>query len=249
MKWRLLLAIAYGAAAASAQEIRVFSEFAKLDASGNPVGSETPREILSPAIARNAFTSFQVVIQEPPGTRTILHIGQNPENAVQVTMYRREGDRLQPITLPYESTGTQILWMDVWVAKDAPVRRIKLEPQVYIREDWVLYPMEVRVRDVQVPDGAANDTSVLDPFSAMQAFLCGAPLAKPATEALTVRRVQYRNALQDVALARQALPSDREELKKRLGGCKPGPLPSDPEFYLKVRDYFFLPTWMKLRGN
>jgi len=42
------------------------------------VAPEHPREILSPAIARNAFASFQVVVQVAKGARYTLHIGQNP---------------------------------------------------------------------------------------------------------------------------------------------------------------------------
>ena len=42
--------------------------------------------------------------------------------------------------------------MDVWIDKDAPVRRIKVEPQLYVNGDWVIYPMEMRVRENIVPE-------------------------------------------------------------------------------------------------
>ena len=37
--------------------------------------------------------------------------------------------------------------MDLWVDANAPVRRVKIEPQVGIDGDWVTYPMEVRVME------------------------------------------------------------------------------------------------------
>src|SRR5438445_5135906 len=107
VKWALLLSFPL-----AAQSLQVYSEFAKIDASGKVVTPEHPREILSPAIARNAFTSFQVVVQVPKGTRFILYIGQNPEDAVRVTLYRESGERLDPVNQPYEAEGAQLLWMD-----------------------------------------------------------------------------------------------------------------------------------------
>jgi hypothetical protein len=38
----------------------------------------------------------------------------------------------------------------------------------------------------------------------------------------------------------------REELKKAMGGCNTKP-PADPEFYLRLRDYFFGPPLQKPR--
>src|ERR1700674_4901229 len=66
VKWALIMLLA--ASASLAQPLRVFSEFAAINAQGEVVAPESPREILSPAIVRNGFTSFQVVIQGPKGT-------------------------------------------------------------------------------------------------------------------------------------------------------------------------------------
>ena len=67
-----------------------------------------------------------------------------------VTIYRESGDMLERVELPVDGDGTQIFWMDLWTAKDAPVRRIKVEPELKIDEDWVIYPMEGRVMDAVV---------------------------------------------------------------------------------------------------
>src|ERR1700733_6174718 len=64
--------------AAWAQPLSVYSEFARINASGEVTAPETPREILSPALVRNGFTSFQVVVQAPADRQWWLFVGQNP---------------------------------------------------------------------------------------------------------------------------------------------------------------------------
>src|SRR6266536_1049677 len=138
----------------AAQEINVYSEFTRTDPFGHRIradrGPEPPREILSPAIARNAFSSFHVVVEGRPGDSFTLQVGLNPEDAVQVTAYRERyvqldgewaPDELEPVKLPFEgrlgSDGVpgqtaQAFWVDLFAGRDAPVARIKVEPQVFI---------------------------------------------------------------------------------------------------------------------
>ncbi|MEQ1948189.1 MAG: hypothetical protein ABL995_13425 [Bryobacteraceae bacterium] len=257
MKSAVLLGLAFLGASvgASAQPLRVYSEFAKIDAAGNVMTPESPREILSPAIARNAFATFQIVIQVPPDTPYTLRMGLNPENAIKYTFYREadettpNGPRLEPVSEYYEDSVTRVIWLDLWMDKDAPVRRIKVEPQLFINDDWVIYPMEVRIREPQVADNGVRGMGVLEPFAVMQSALCRKPLPVSSTPvALTAASLRYRNALQDLALAESAVASDKEEMKKRLGGCD-AKAPANPETYLRVRDYFFTPLWMKVKGN
>ncbi len=119
----------------------------------------TPREILSPAVPRNAFSSFRIVMEMPPGADIWLEVGQNPENAVVVTAYEEAASadgRLHPVTLPYRTklapdATTATLWIDLWVARDAPVERIKVEPQLFHGDRWYTYPMEVRVVRPVIP--------------------------------------------------------------------------------------------------
>src|ERR1700740_1357567 len=125
MKWAFLLGIA--GSLLPGQSIQVYSEFAQLNDASEVVAPENPREILSPAVARNAFSSFQVAIQVPRGVKFLIYIGQNPDNAAKVTLYRRDGGKLVPIVVPYEGVSSQVLWMDVWVDGDAPVRRGQIE--------------------------------------------------------------------------------------------------------------------------
>ncbi len=167
-----------------------------------------------------------------------MYVGQNPENAVTLTVYRDAGERLQPVRLPVEGDGPAAFWMDVWTAKEAPVARIKVEPQLNFRNDWVIYPVEGRVMEATVPDGPWP-AGVEPPGEVMRGLLCGAQ-TKPHGEAsgsaeLTIARVHHRNAEQDLALA---LRAPRADLANIFGACD-APMADDPEWYLHVRDYLF----------
>jgi len=246
MQWTMLLGMM--ASAAFGQSVEVYSEFARLNGAGEVLALENPREILSPAVARNAFSTFQIAIRVPKATEYHVYIGQNPPEAVRVTLYRRTGEKLERVDLPYASDTSQVYWMDVWVDSTAPVRRIKLEPQVAVNGDWVTYPMEVRVSDPTAPNRAAPEAGVASAFEVMQAFVCDRKLRPIAGRVPIGAELQFRNAQQDVALAAQSSAAQREELKKVLGGCSGRP-PEDPEFYLRVRDLFFSPVWQEMRGR
>jgi hypothetical protein len=223
------------ASAACAEPVFVYSEFARIDTkTGDVIAPESPREILSPAVVRNGFTSFQVVVQAPAEDKWWLFIGQNPENAFKVTMYRESSEGLERVDLPIESQGTQVYWMDVWTAGDAPVRRVKLEPELNLHDDWIIYPMEARVVDANVPEGRVQ--AVGTAVAAMRGFLCGNALPDSmAAEGLSIPSFRLRNARQDLALA-AAAPKD--DLKNLFGDCA-APASPDPEWYLKIRDYLF----------
>lgn len=230
-------------ACAWAQPLVVYSEFARIGPNGEVIAPATPREILSPAVARNGFTSFQIVVKAPAATPWNLYVAQNPENAVRVSLYRENGNLLEPVTEPVRGSGTQIFWMDLWPDKDAPVRRIKVEPQLYIDNDWVIYPMEVRIMSARIPDGVVTGgTRTLAPAEVMREFLCGAPTAggaKPAAGAdtgITIAALQFRNAQQDRALALQA---PRAELQARFGACDAQPPADNPEWYFRIRDFLY----------
>ena len=198
-----------------AQPLRVYSEFARIDAAGKVTAPAEPREILSPAVVRNGFTSFQVVVDVPRGTPYQLYVAQNPENAVRVTLYRESGEKLEPVEQPASGTTAQVFWMDLWTARDAPVQRIKVEPQLHVNNDWVIYPMEARVMNSTVP-----------PDTGAQAPLCS-PRAGISSDLLKFRN---RNAQQDAAVAATA---PKDELQKLAGACSE----PNPESYLRIRDY------------
>ena len=93
----------------------MFSEFTRIDPFGQIVsqdrGATEPRNILSPGVPRNAFSSFRIAVTFDKPAKYVLDIGQNPENAVKATLYRerfeKHGDSwipdgLQPVKIPYE---------------------------------------------------------------------------------------------------------------------------------------------------
>jgi hypothetical protein len=238
MAFRILLAV-LTVAGAQAQSIRVLSALQRVDPFGAIVAAdkaERPREILSPALARNAFATFQVVVTVPAGQPHSLFIAQNPENAVGVAAYKpafvKRGDAwipdaLEPLTL--SSTGevpdvarqvpgqtVEVIWLDLWVSPSAPVRRTRLEVQLSVGGHWIIYPMELRVIPPIIP-GPAGHMEPLAPIEASIADTAAGPLrawmCSPANTAeegpLTIRRLVRRNARQDLALAR--------ELESKLG--------------------------------
>jgi hypothetical protein len=222
--------------AAWAQPLRVYSEFAQIDARGRVTAPAEPREILSPAIARNAFSSFQVVVDVPQGTPYQLYIAQNPENSVDVTLYRETGEKLERVELPVSGNGTQVFWMDLWMGRDAPVQRIKVEPQLHVNNDWVIYPMEARVMEVVVPDLKWQpQTGGMAPAGLMRQVICTGGIVSefPSGAGFAAQNMRYRNAQQDMLLARAA---SKEDLRKLFGACD-APLSGDPEWYLRIRDY------------
>ncbi len=233
-----LLALPFGVS--WAQPLMVYSEFATLNAKAQVVFPPNPREILSPGVVRNGFTSLQVAVDVPADKPWEFDVAQNPEEAVEVTMYRVIGDRLEKVSNPVViGKGPAVFWVDMWAKRTAPVERIKVEPQLHVDDDWVIYPMEGRVTETAVPDAPAGGwpggsaTSI----EVLRGFACGS--AAPKTEApkeTTLASLRYRNAQQDVALAEKS--GAKAEIEQRLGACD-GPLPENPERYLRVRDFLF----------
>ena len=113
---------------------------------------------------------------------------------------------------------------------------------------WRVYPMEARIRQVQVPDlptaaaadplPAVNLPADASVWQTLESYVQGGAefaLGPP----VTVRAIIQRNAVQDLALARQLenqigrekiVNQIREAMKDRGSG---------PEWYLKVRDFLY----------
>lgn len=221
-KVKLLLALV-ASTAVWAQPLSVYSEFAQIDASGKVTAPETPREILSPALVRNGFTSFQVVVRAPTGKEWWLYVGQNPENVLKIIVYRESGGgTLEPVELPRQGSGPEVFWMDLWTAANARTERVKVEPELFLNDKWVIYPIETRVMEARVPEEAPA-----------QKHVCPVMASDVAS---AVARLQLRNAAQDGALAARA---PKEELAKLIGFCDPPASPRWTESYLRIRDYLF----------
>jgi hypothetical protein len=255
--------------------LRVFSEFVRISPFGEPVGIDQgldqPRHILSPGVARNGHASFRVVVTlDKPGP-IHLDIAQNPENAVKATLYRetfeRQGeewvpDKLVPVQIPYDGViadvrisgqNTATFWLDLWVDRSAAVDRIKVEPQLYVNDDWVIYPMEVRILEPVIPDIKPAPAAVPGPefrpdrvvFGPLRASFCG-EAEQPGANDLTARSLIRRNVVEHLALS-NATDNGKLALLTATGApsvqawCAEPPTspPSGPEWYLRFRDTLF----------
>ena len=212
------------ALALPAQELFVRSEFQRIGADGKVIPGdrvERPREILSPPLARNGFSSYMLTANIPAGIDYTIEVGQNPEEAVRVVLYRQSynpngiPDRLEKVALPIQGKSTKeenlTFWMDVWVDSIAPVARIKLEAQLLVGNRWVIYPMEARVIAAQIPKfvpkfwglpapEARADTAMISPW---RDYLCRPLKDEFQPKQTSIRLLQQRNVQQDVALARK----------------------------------------------
>lgn len=252
--------------------VQIYSEFRRVDASGKVVKPDQggkPREILSPAMIRNAHATLRVVIHPPKDKWYTLHISQNPDDAVGITLYRELPaaggspylDKLEKVKLPVQGKGAGVesFLLDVWVPGLAPARRIRLEAQLNDGQGWILAPMEVRILAGIAPQLKSVSTTLprVDQPSdtaargALREYVCD---DKPQAMAssVNVRELIRRNALQDVAIARTLQVSwGREKLQAAIvqaaGGadvaswCAAPPQPSayGPEWYLRVRDFLY----------
>jgi hypothetical protein len=277
MLYRAIAVLAL-AGAACGQSVGVHSEFARISPFGRIVASDRmaqPREIISPAVARNAFASFRIAVTVPPRSPYILYVQSNPEQAFQITLYKelftKSGadwipDALEQVTLPalgslpylpapIPDQTTVTYWMDLWAPADSVVQRVRVEVLLKIGEGWVLYPMEVRVLPIVVPNidwtrrslppmDARSDAPAAGP---LRSYLCNGK-ESGNDRSLNVRQLIRRNALQDSALAKSietkyGRPALVKEIFEVTGKnwCRSPLTPEQlgPEWYLKVRDLLY----------
>ena len=149
-----------GVLAAQTLEARFLSEFRRVGADGEIVASDaagTPREIISPAIIRNGYTSFHLVVKGPPSVNFMLYIASNPDRVLRPALYRvSDNDRLEAVkglsvSGKFNERGVGVYWLDLWTPGPAPVRRIRVEAQLNVGRDFVISPLELRVQPGTVP--------------------------------------------------------------------------------------------------
>ena len=218
--------------ALSGQSLRVYSEFQRIDPFGRIVAADQgapSREILSPAVGRNGYASYRVVVQAPPQVRFNLFVAQNPKDTVTAKLYRERyiklaqgwvPDKLDPVSLPYAGSvadpdlpipeqTVQSFWLDLYVPPEARIGRFRLEVQLNIGERWVIYPLEIRVQPSIYPAKKLNYSVSAPPeapadspaLGVLQQYLCESAGAGGKDEEMTARSLIRRNALQDMALA------------------------------------------------
>jgi hypothetical protein len=221
-------------------ELRIYSEFDRLNTSGeliDAVPGRTPQEIISPAVARNAFTSFHVAVTGRPGILYWFAIQSNPPNAFGIRLYKelppagssildelREEQKPSYFLAVMPASGAEVYLLDIWTPADAPVRTVRLE--VLVKEAyWVVAPMEVRVQRATVPPldpqvccvslPSADHPSASFAWEALWKGFTGARLPFIPAPA-NVRAAIRRNAVQDAALIRSLPVFQRDMLLDRL---------------------------------
>lgn len=254
--------------AAPAQEVQVFSELRRIGANGEVVEADRGgrvREILSPAIPRNGYATFRLVLKGPPGKPFHMYLGENPEQLLKVALYRETAvqgmpDALQKVEESPVSgvmpEGVLTYLVDIWTPATTAVRRIRLEAQLHMEGRWIIYPMELRVHGASIPanpivtgavlpvTAAAADTAV----SAWDPALCG-QTHRAVDAGLTTRALVRRNASQDIALEKKLEERFGKErvragVAKALGRtdiagwCAERKL-EHPEAYLGLRDFLY----------
>jgi hypothetical protein len=272
----LALALAAGLPAA-AQRVLVYSEFQRVRPDGEVYSAdrvERPREILSPAVARNSWATFRVAVEAPPSAAYTIYIAQNPDNTVEAKLYEETavevGDELVPdglklVSLPVSAyfprdRKVQTYLLDIRVPEDAPAKRFRLEVQLWAVDRWVIYPMEIRVREAMVPADPGPPRAVpsvrersdaaLDEI--LREWACGEKQdASPAPPALTARALLGRNARSDLALMRvhenqESRDGVLHQLLKAGGWTGVEQLcgqrqraPRGAEWWLRFRDYLY----------
>ena len=112
-----------------------------------------PREILSPAVARNGFASFHIAVSVPPKESYFLYVVTNPIEACHVALYKEHfvktpsgwiPDRLTEVhRLPdfgvmpdpddgVEGQTTRVYLLDLWIPPTADLSRFRVEVQLKV---------------------------------------------------------------------------------------------------------------------
>jgi len=251
------------------QSVEIYSEFQRPDPFGGLVRPDRgirPREILSPAVARNGHASFHVTVSVPPRESYLLYVATNPVDACRVSVYKEhfvktaEGwipDRLTELSrLPdfgampdpedaIPGQNTRVYLLDLWIPPDTHPGRFRVEVQLKVA-GWTIRPLEVRVVDARFPDLPKGDQPRPAPIEqgidatalAVVAASLSGKTPGPNMQPITVRDIVQRNAVQDMTLASPA------ELERRVTdllvlNSRFRQRPFGAEWYLRIRDYLF----------
>lgn len=271
--WALFCLLAVPAAG---QRLLVVSEFQRLRPDGGVAELDkvaTPHEFISPAIPRGGILTIRLGVEAPQGIRYSLFVGQNPEDTARCRLYQERytqtgqewlPDEITPVDLPHGAVlaanqSVQSYLLDIHIPASLKAQRFRLEIQLNVGERWVIYPLEIRVRDVVVraePELIANsvrpeqraDSALLIP---LMGFACGTAWKKGDGRMRRAADLINRNILVDLLLAQDRAKAETREavvatiikasgFKSREAFCaKPSPVPAGAEWWLKVRNYLY----------
>jgi hypothetical protein len=218
---------------AQAIDLRIYSEFQRVDPIGAVVPQDrgiAPREILSPAVLRNAYASFHVIVTAPPNTVYLLAVQTSPADIFEIKLYRKSFARYRTGFVSHglieernpsflagvtpsigwaEGETASAYLLDVWIPAKVQPGKARLEVLVKTA-DWKVAPMEMRILPVAAPSlGSCSDPIAvpepdesLDSIAFRELFrtLAG-DSPRCAPPPGTIASVIIRNARQDAALA------------------------------------------------
>jgi len=259
---------ALAAVALRAQSLEIYSEFQRVDPFGNIVAvdrAEHPREILSPAVPRNAYASFHLVVSVPPNTNYLLYVATNPLDACRVDLYKehfvKAGDGWIPDTLaelhrlpdfgampdPDEDIpgqNTRVYLLDVWIPPEANPGRFRLEAQLKVGY-WIVRPMEVRVIPARVPNqsagresGRAATLSRIEECADAAAAAVLNDYISGAFNPTPVQPLTVRDMIRRNAIQDMALAGSPQALEKLRKGL-PSRKTLGAEWYLRIREWVY----------
>lgn len=238
--------------------VEIYSEFQRIDPFGQVVPPDRgprPREILSPAIPRNAHASFHIAITAPPRASFFLYLVPNPVDACVVRLFRQHfspvanswiPDRLEEIhrlpefnampdpdqKVPGQTTSLYLL--DLSIPPATKLAGFRLEVQLKIGT-WIVRPLEIRILPFVIPDAPPPSPGPVAPLSAPSSATADLALAEALASRTpgwdgslaTVRDLIRRNIVQDLRLAPN--PAALQTLHAAL------PPHAGPESYLRLR--------------
>ncbi len=271
--WVILSLLAVPAAG---QRLLVVSEFQRLRPDGQiaAVDRAVPgHEFISPAIPRGGRMTLRLGVEAPQGISYSLFVGQNPDNTAQCRLYQERysqigqewlPDGAAAVNLPHVATlsqgqSVQSYLLDIYVPATVKPHRFRLEVQLNVGERWVIYPLEMRVRDVVVraePELVANpprpeqraDSSLLIP---LMGFVCGTAWKKGDGQLRRAGDFITRNVMIDLLLAQERAKQETRDgvvaMILKAGGypsresfcARPSPVPAGAEWWLRVRNYLY----------
>lgn len=185
--------------------VAVYPDYQRIDPFGQivPPDRQTPRrEILSPAIPRNATVSFHLAITAPAKDSYFLYLVPNPLDACGLRLFREHftphqgswiPDRLEEVhrlpefgTMPdpdqrVPGQTTSVYLLDVSVPRQSALSGFRLEIQLKVG-GWVIRPLEVRIPTEIAPDPPPTGPGAL------------ADLAAPATATADLVRAEREPA-------------------------------------------------------
>jgi hypothetical protein len=276
MNFRTWVALSLLAVPAAGQRLMIVSEFQRLRPDGEVALADrvqTAQEFISPAIPRGGVLTVRLGVEAPQRMKYYLHVGQNPDNTARCRLYQERyvqvgqewlPDQITPVDLPHgailsEGQSVQSYLLDIRIPASVKPQRFRLEIQLNVGERWVIYPMEVRVRDMLVraePEALTNpirpdqrvDSALLIP---LMGFACGTAWRKGDGRVRRGGDLITRNIMTDLLVAQQrAVQETREAVVSsilRAGGyrsreafcARPNPVPAGAEWWLKVRKYLY----------